>query len=135
MSIESESVAINLAVGGHIPERRVLLVGSGLQARVRVESSHGLGRPVDVARVEALPEEIGDYEVVILDLDEVGLPGVEALRDAGYRGRLVGFYSHVSEELGAAAGAAGVETYARGRFWRDIQSLLGTAGDQGSGSS
>ena len=129
LRIESKSDDINLTGACDIPtSERILYVGSGLQGRVRLEGPEGLGRPLDVGRIGALPTDIGSYAIAVVDLDVVGVGGVEELRRAGFEGRIVGFFSHVNEALGAAAAAAGVEVFPRGRFWREARALLDPPG-------
>ena len=68
-----------------------------------------------------VPPGTSDTDVVVIDLDETepdGLPG------PGSAGRVIGYFSHVDEGTGAAAREAGIETYTRGRFWRDLDSIL-----------
>ena len=127
--IESESVSINLCSGVAIPDRkRILLVSSDLQARVRIERaadaeglalgviSPGSGGPVPAA------------DLIVLDLDQIqDLSGWLEARDLE-AAKLVGFFSHVQRESGAAAEAAGVEVYPRGRFWREVRQLLSDGG-------
>lgn len=99
-----------------------------LQARVRVQhaaEAEGLALEViSPASGGALPAA----DVIVLDLDEVEyLSAWLGTRDVG-TARLVGFFSHVQRESGAAAEAAGVEVYPRGRFWRQIGQLLSDGG-------
>lgn len=124
LSIESESIDINPRGGSTIPEARVLLVASSLQSRVRLEAPGGLGEPVDTARPDLLPPDLAAYDVVVLDLDETGTETVEALRAGGFEGRVVGFFSHVNESLGARASTLGVDVFPRGRFWREARAIL-----------
>ncbi|MGH2820888.1 MAG: hypothetical protein ACRDJ5_09565, partial [Actinomycetota bacterium] len=68
--------------------------------------------------------------VLVLDLDQGRdevLSELEAARGEGAAaGRVVGYFSHVDEPLGAAARAAGCEALPRGRFWRELPELLGS---------
>ena len=66
--------------------------------------------------------------MLILDLDAGGTGVIDELVAARRAGiapeRVVGFFSHVDEELGARARAAGCEALPRGRFWRTLPELL-----------
>lgn len=72
-------------------------------------------------------------DLVVVDLDEGGPEVLEELAAARERGllprRVLGYFSHVSQEVGAAARDAGVEVYPRGRFWRELTSLLTAEGE------
>lgn len=73
--------------------------------------------------------EDGSVRVLVLDLDRGGkelIDSVSALRSADVDvPRVLAYFSHIDEELGAAARAAGFETFPRGRFWRSLEELLG----------
>jgi hypothetical protein len=97
---------------------RIAFVGSDLNARLRLEAV----ADVSVTSPAHPPEA---SETAVIDLDAAGADAVAELRAAGFDGRIVGFYSHVQEELGAAAAAAGAEIYPRGRFWRELATILG----------
>jgi hypothetical protein len=124
--IESESVTINLWRRGPIPTR-LLLVSSDLQAQVRLEqAARDAGFEVSTARPESGPSGwVGD--VVVLDLDQIGAQlGAWARAVASHPpARVLGFFSHVQEDVGRAAAAMGVEVYPRGRFWRELPDILG----------
>ena len=123
--IESECVVINLEEVRGIPEtERILLVGRDLKARARLEGVEGLGGRVDAVSPGSLPTDPGAYSLAVLDLDEVGTEPAQALRDAGFEGRIVGFFSHVDETLRRRAEGAGIETHRRGSFWRDLPEIL-----------
>ena len=125
LTIESESDPINVGGGTQIPDReRILFLGSELQARARLEGAAGQGRVVAL-RPDALPPDLDDYRLAVVDLDESGVEGIASLRRAGFRNRIVGFFSHVDEELGRRAIEAGAETYPRGRFWREVGTIIG----------
>ena len=79
-------------------------------------------------RLEAVADVVpgppqGDRTVVV-DLDQEGVEAVTELRASGFEGRVVAFFSHVNEELGAAATDVGAEVHPRGRFWRNLASIL-----------
>ena len=122
--IESECNAINLEGGCPIPGDRILYVGTGLQARARFEGPKALKGRLDAAPAGRLPDDLAAYEVAVLDLDEVGVEPAASLKERGFTGRILGFYSHVDETLGASAAAAGIEAYRRGRFWRELGEIL-----------
>ena len=60
-------------------------------------------------------------ELIVVDLDSVGEQGLSNIE---LRGRTVGFFSHVDESLGRAAEQAGIEVWPRGRFWRELPTIL-----------
>ena len=64
-----------------------------------------------------------DADVVVVDLAARG--GVDAARTARTAGaRTIGFGPHVDDELLTEAAAAGIETMARSRFFRDPAAAL-----------
>lgn len=67
-------------------------------------------------------------QTVVVDLDGGGTEALAALATAAEQdllpGRVLGYFSHVQEQTGKAAREAGVEAYPRGRFWRDLDSLI-----------
>ena len=124
--IESECVSINLGRRENIPGT-ILLVSTDLQARVRLEAAVApLGSGVVVRRPDEDPGEERPTAIV-LDLDQVGAEG--ASRWAGVARdeqiRVLGFFSHIDEGLGRAANELGIETFSRGRFWRQAAAILG----------
>jgi CheY-like chemotaxis protein len=111
--------------------RRALLVGADLMARARLEQAAGdAGLSVATAPPERLHDALRAHEpdVVILDLDAGGRELLDRLEEArtggALRGRVVGYFSHVDADLGAAARAAGCEALPRGRFWRALPEVL-----------
>lgn len=87
----------------------------------------GLGDAVVfVATVDDLADA-GHGETVVLDL---GRPGaLAAASAAASRGaRVIGFASHVDDELLQAAAAGGIEALPRSRFFRRILDVAGGAG-------
>lgn len=131
--IESESVCINLWKERLIPAtRRILLVSTDLQARVRLEAA--VGR-LDVELISRSPDAGMPPEqpdVIVLDLDALGADG--AARWAGLApgdARLLGFFSHIDEDLGDEAQRLGVETHRRGRFWRAAGDIVTRALERG----
>lgn len=112
----------------------VLLVGGELMARARLQSATAdRGMEVKSVRPGALVDELETLRpsMLVLDLDtgrHVVLDELERARAAGLAPeRVLGYFSHVEQELGEAARAAGCEAYPRGRFWRDLQTLLVSA--------
>lgn len=134
LSIESKSVPINLTRRIGIPANHILLVSADLQARVRLEAAvAALGGQVTARRPADDPAESpGEgpgaerLGAIVLDLDQLGPEGATRwarfARDRGIR--LLGFFSHVDEELGRAATDLGIETFRRGRFWREALPIL-----------
>ncbi|MDP9068741.1 MAG: hypothetical protein M3N53_10430 [Actinomycetota bacterium] len=84
-------------------------------------------------RIVEFLRENAPVDVVVLDLDAGGaelLEGVETARHEGLLpSRILGYFSHVREDVGAAAAAAGVHAYPRSRFWRELPSLVEGVGN------
>lgn len=109
----------------------VLVATADLMALARVqESAARHGRDVKTTSLEALAETVRTTpaEFLVLDLDWGGLPLVEAAsrldRVDAPSLRVLAFFSHVDESLGAAAKQEGFESFARGKFWRSLDDLL-----------
>jgi DNA-binding response OmpR family regulator len=104
----------------------VLFVGDDLMARARVEdAAKRSGARVEVATLDEIGRKVGDGEAVVLvDLDRAGADGLAPLSEVAGRTRVIGYFSHVDEELGKKAQAEGVEALPRGRFWRELPSIL-----------
>ena len=105
----------------------ILLVSTDLQARVRLEAAVApLGSWVVVRRPDEDPGEERPTAIV-LDLDQVGAEGAArwAHVASDKQTRILGFFSHVDEDLGRAAKELGIETFSRGRFWREAATMLG----------
>ena len=110
--------------------RSVVLVDGDLLAVSRVESAaraagavFGTCRSTEI-RVKLAREPI---DLVIVDLDRGGRPALEELAatdDMPAPHRVIGFFSHVDDELRDAAKRAGVEAWPRGRLWRSLEQLL-----------
>ncbi|CAN5573844.1 hypothetical protein BH24ACT26_BH24ACT26_21840 [soil metagenome] len=101
-------------------------------ARARVEQAVAtVAGELRVARVGGLVEtlEAAGGDILVLDLDQGGEASLEELVAANAADlappRVIGFFSHVDDELGRAARAAGCEALPRGRFWRTLPELLG----------
>jgi CheY-like chemotaxis protein len=105
----------------------VLFIGDDLLARARVEEAAKRSG----ARLEVVaPEEVdrmvvGSEDLVLVDLDRAGADGLAVLSEAAARTRVIGYFSHVDEELGRRAREEGVEALPRGRFWRELPVILG----------
>jgi hypothetical protein len=137
--IESKCVSINLGRVRNIPERKIVLVGRDLKDRDRLwRASEGVaGRAVagtDPDRLLAFLTENQPVDLIVVDLDDGGPELLAALATAAEAallpGRVLGYFSHVREDTGRAARAAGVEAYPRSRFWRELPELLrGVPGD------
>ena len=105
--------------------QRLLFVGSDLKARTRLEGHLGAER-VENVRPDAVARlPLSETLLAVVDLDEAGADAVVSLRRAGFSGRVIGFFSHVDEALGRTASEAGAEVYPRGRFWRELGSIVG----------
>jgi hypothetical protein len=105
---------------------RVLLVSGDLAARARVEAAtERVGGELRTCRLEDLSRVLKEeqFDLVVGDLDSGGTSLIEALRD--HPTRVVGYYSHVDDELGRTARAAGLEPIPRGRFWRELDVIIG----------
>lgn len=104
----------------------ILLVSTDLQARVRLESStRPLGFEVASLRPESGLGELSP-ELVVLDLDQLGTAGAALWAARVGDVRTLGFFSHIDRELGETAGELGIETFRRGRFWKELPVLLTT---------
>jgi hypothetical protein len=103
-------------------------------ARARLEqAASAMGLALTTAAPGGLAEALRRKppEVVVLDLDGGGealLAEVERARTGGIEPpRVVGYFSHVDESLGAAARKAGCEALPRGRFWRTLPEVIAPA--------
>jgi hypothetical protein len=100
----------------------VLVVASDLMARERLRAAADrLGMGVTFARPGEARSFEG-YDVVVLDLDEIGIESVPEAAEGGPR--LLGYFSHVDVALKEKAEAQGVRPVRRGRFWSDLDSYL-----------
>lgn len=110
---------------------KITLVSPDLMARGRLEpAATGAGAELDTVRVDRLLERLRREvpDILVLDLDAGGRDLLAVLETARSKrllpGRVIGYFSHVDEDLGRAAAAAGIDAFPRGRFWRDVQTLL-----------
>jgi hypothetical protein len=107
------------------------LIGSDLNAVARVESAcRSAGLELERGDIDRLVEArtVGAV-LVIVDLDDAGADAIPVLEAAIARGaleadRTIVFHSHVDEEAGRAAKAAGLRAFPRGRFWRELPDLV-----------
>lgn len=114
--------------------RTVLLVGGDLSAKARLEAAAAVAKmELRLATFGGMTAALSASKpaVLVLDLDE-GREGVLAeLMAAGAEGLtpdlVFGYFSHVDEDLGEAARAAGCEPVPRGRFWRTLPDILSEA--------
>lgn len=117
----------------------VTLASADLLARGRLEGAAATaGVGLSVVGPTQLLEELRRHvpRILILDLDAGGPALLELLERARGEGlgpeRVVGFFSHVDDDLGRAATQAGVEAFPRGRFWREAATLLRPPGPDSS---
>lgn len=109
----------------------ILVVDADLMALARLrDAAARAGKDVQTTTGAGVGERLssGSIEMIVLDLDQGGhelVDAVATLREKGIQlPRVIAFYSHIDEQLGAAADSAGFETYPRGRFWRTLDDLL-----------
>jgi hypothetical protein len=110
----------------------VLLVGGDLNAQARVgDAAQRAGGTLQRVSSEDLASEIASKapSMVVIDLDEVGAePLAAAQQDSGSASpMIVAYFSHVDVALGESAREAGVEALPRGRFWRELPSMVESA--------
>ncbi len=109
---------------------RIFLASGDLQARARVgAAAERIGAEVVDGAAAGFGDRLEGIDTLIIDLDagrEAALAELAPLAvDGRLPARVIGFFSHVDTDLEAAATAAGVETLRRGRFWRDLEKILG----------
>lgn len=107
----------------------MLVLDADLLARARIEEAvRAAGATLQMASSESPLPDLTEVSAIVLDLDrgrEPALDFIARARENGFSGDVFGFFSHVDEALGSAAEAAGVRALPRGRFWRELPSLLG----------
>ena len=108
----------------------VLLVGGDLNAQARVDDA---ARRVDAELQRVAPGDLAAEiaskapSLIVIDLDDVGTEVLATLpRDRG-SSIVVAYFSHVDTDLGERARRAGFEALPRGRFWRELPSLVAGA--------
>jgi hypothetical protein len=116
----------------------VLLVGGDLNAQARVlDAARRAGGTLQRVSSEDLAVEIASKapSMVVIDLDEVGARALAAVPpDSGSESpMIVAYFSHVDAALGESARQAGVQALPRGRFWRELPSLVESAFAMGRG--
>jgi CheY-like chemotaxis protein len=104
-------------------------------SRIR-EAGSGAGVEVrSIRRPDQLAEGLrGGARLVLVDADSDRLPWAEALASVKAQGLqdsapVVAFFSHVNEERGDQARAAGCRVLPRGAFVSELPGLLATAAD------
>jgi hypothetical protein len=109
----------------------LLLAGGDILARGRIEGvASGAGMELRTVLPNRLADELHALRpaILVLDLDAGRHPLLDQVGAARAEGvlpdRVVGYVSHVDEELASAARSAGVDVYPRGRFWRQLHDLL-----------
>jgi hypothetical protein len=100
---------------------RVVAFVPDLMDRSRLSAA--LPDAVLVADVSALAAGAADADVAVVDLDRAGV--LDALADLTAVTRVVGFASHVDDEVLRAARRAGCHAMARSRFFRDVPEAVG----------
>jgi hypothetical protein len=116
-------------VPNEVNERVAIVVSIDLLARSRIDDAAArAGWRVELTSAQGLRERLASTpaDLLVLDLDAGGKELLEEVARAedALPPRVVGFFSHVDAELGAAAAAAGCEAMPRGRFWRTLPDLL-----------
>lgn len=109
---------------------RIFLASGDLQARARLgAAAERIGAEVVEGAAVGFSDRLEGIDVLVLDLDagrDEALTEIAPLAvDGRLPARVIGFYSHIDDELAAAATAAGVEAVRRGRFWSDLEKILG----------
>jgi hypothetical protein len=104
----------------------VVLIGGDLNDRARLESAASrAGLAFRRTAPDAFASALNlDPAVVVLDLDGIDAGLLEEVASTPDRPRVVGYFSHVDEELGRRAREAGCEAFARGDFWRSLDRIL-----------
>lgn len=111
------------------PVPLILLVGGDLNAQARIDdAARRAGGELRRVTPEGLATEIaaGAPSLVVIDLDEVGAEILDAI--AGNADPpVIAYFSHVDVALGERAKEAGFDALPRGRFWRELPSLVEAA--------
>jgi hypothetical protein len=104
----------------------IVVASRDLQVQARLQRATG-GAVVFTAPT-GFADRLPGTSLLVLDLDSGGRAAIDEA--AAWIGsgdapvRVIGFYSHIDDELRRAAQGAGIEAYPRGRFWRDLAMLL-----------
>ncbi len=112
---------------------RVLVATDDLLARGRIEgAARAAGAELGVVPLARWRGELSRFEpdIVVLDLDA---GGQELLRDVEATGaegllpeRVIGYFSHIDDDLRVSAEGAGIRALPRGRFWREAAAIFGS---------
>ncbi len=106
----------------------IVVIDADLLAFERIRSTaESLGKTVHSATHESFDPGLEDLETVIIDLDRGGeevLPTIGALAESNPGLRILGFFSHIAPEIADRARTAGCTPYPRGRFYRELSTLL-----------
>jgi hypothetical protein len=105
----------------------VVLIGRDLLAVARLErAAAGAGLGLATVTPGHDPPAALRVAAVVVDLDAAGAAGAEQAAALAARAGVPGFafFSHVDEDVGRAARAAGLTALPRGRFWREVDALL-----------
>jgi len=109
----------------------IVVASADLQVRARVERA---APDAVFTQPTGFSERLVEAALLVLDLDAGGQPAIdEAVAYAPVSDRplrIVGFFSHIDDDLRLSAQGAGIEAYPRGRFWRDLPALLGVSDQQ-----
>ncbi len=114
---------------GSPPVPLILLVGGDLNAQARIaDAARRAGGELRRATPDNLASEIAARapSLVVVDLDDVGADVLDAIADdVGLA--VVAYFSHVDVALSERAKEAGYDALPRGRFWRELPSLVKAA--------
>ena len=105
----------------------VLLVGGDLNAQARVgDAARRVHAELRRVAPGDLAAEIASKapSLIVIDLDDVGAEVLTALPQDRGGSNVVAYFSHVDTDLGERARQAGVEALPRGRFWRELPTLV-----------
>lgn len=93
-------------------------------------AASGAGAEVNAVGFGQLVASLGSdrVDLLVVDLDGGREPALEEIESARQRGllptRVVGYFSHVDDDLARAARKGGCEPIARGKFWQQIGELV-----------
>jgi hypothetical protein len=108
----------------------VLLVGGDLKALARVgDAARRVQAEVQRVAPGDLAAEITSKAppLIVIDLDDVGSEVLAEIPKGSGSSTVVAYFSHVDTDLGERARRAGFEALPRGRFWRELHSLVASA--------
>lgn len=88
-----------------------------------------IGAEITEGAAVGFSDRLDGIDLLVLDLDagrDEALTEIAPLAvDGRLPARVIGFYSHIDADLAATATGAGVEAIPRGRFWSDLEKILG----------